>query len=613
MARIETFELRGTTNANELEKDIKGLSDATQDLTQDYQDFDKKATKALKDVNKESKQTKKSVKGVSAGFKALGTAIKATGIGLLVGVIAKLGEAFSQNQKVVDAFSSAMETINIIFADVTNAIISAYESSKKATGGFDALGKVISGLITIQLTPLKLLFYGIKLAIQELQLAWEKSFFGDKDQSTIEQLNANIKETQQNLIAVGVNALKAGKDIVSNFTEAVSEVGNIGASVVDEISKVDVASSRARAKALVESRKNAELAEARLQGLIEKYDILAEQQRQIRDDERLSLREREEANNKLNEILQEQLEKQLELAQQRVNNARLEISAGDTRIEKQKELIQAENELLAVKAQVTGFESEQRINEASLQQERIDNLNEIAKINKDEFELRKIEAEQTLEQQTLLIEKTIENETLKNEALLNAKLAYQAELDAIREEQTIKDTKQADNQIKLEENVQKAKRNFALQGLALIAEIAGKGSKIGKAVAVAQTIISGIQGVQNAFTSASKNPITSIFPAFPFVQAGLAGAFSALQLRAIKSQSPDGGGGGGIPSAGSGAIGGGVQAPSFNIVGDSGTNQIATALGENQNTPTRAYVVSRDITTAQELDRNIESEASIGE
>ena len=93
----------------------------------------------------------------------------------------------------------------------------------------------------------------------------------------------------------------------------------------------------------------------------------------------------------------------------------------------------------------------------------------------------------------------------------------------------------------------------------------------------------------------------------------MAGAFSALQLRAIKSQSPDGGGGGGIPSAGSGAIGGGVQAPSFNIVGDSGTNQIATALGENQNTPTRAYVVSRDITTAQELDRNIESEASIGE
>ena len=179
---------------------------------------------------------------------------------MLVGVIAKLGEAFSQNQKVVDAFSSAMETINIIFADVTNAIISAYESSKKATGGFDALGKVISGLITIQLTPLKLLFYGIKLAIQELQLAWEKSFFGDKDQSTIEQLNANIKETQQNLIEVGVKALKAGKDIVSNFTEAISEVGNIGASVVDEISKVDVASSRARAKALVESRKNAVLA-----------------------------------------------------------------------------------------------------------------------------------------------------------------------------------------------------------------------------------------------------------------------------------------------------------------------------------------------------------------
>ncbi|NRA82001.1 MAG: hypothetical protein HRU18_27715, partial [Pseudoalteromonas sp.] len=505
MARIETFELRGTTNANELEKDIKGLSDATQDLTQDYQDFDKKATKALKDVDKESKQTQKSVKGVSAGFKALGTAIKATGIGLLVGVIAKLGEAFSQNQKVVDAFSSAMETINIIFADVTNAIISAYESSKKATGGFDALGKVISGLITIQLTPLKLLFYGIKLAIQELQLAWEKSFFGDKDQSTIEQLNANIKETQQNLIEVGVNALKAGKDIVSNFTEAISEVGNIGASVVDEISKVDVASSRARAKALVESRKNAELAEARLQGLIEKYDILAEQQRQIRDDERLSLREREEANNKLNEILQEQLEKQLELAQQRVNNARLEISAGDTRIEKQKELIQAENELLAVKAQVTGFESEQIKNEETLQQERKDNLNEIAKINKDEFELRKIEAEQTLEQQTLLIQKTIEDEIEKNEALENARQAHETALTEIEAEQQELRNKQKQDadakQIKLDKAVADARIQLAdavggaLNGLSAIA---GENAGIQKAIGIAQATIDTFIGANKA-------------------------------------------------------------------------------------------------------------------
>ena len=46
--------------------------------------------------------------------------------------------------------------------------------------------------------------------------------------------------------------------------------------------------------------------------------------------------------------------------------------------------------------------------------------------------------------------------------------------------------------------------------------------------------------------------------------------------------------------------GGGVQAPSFNVVGDSGVNQLA----ELQQQPAQAYVVSGEVTTAQALDRN---------
>ena len=54
-----------------------------------------------------------------------------------------------------------------------------------------------------------------------------------------------------------------------------------------------------------------------------------------------------------------------------------------------------------------------------------------------------------------------------------------------------------------------------------------------------------------------------------------------------------------------------IQEPSFNIVGQSGTNQLAEAIGSQTQQPVKAYVVSNDVSTAQELDRNIIESASI--
>ena len=53
------------------------------------------------------------------------------------------------------------------------------------------------------------------------------------------------------------------------------------------------------------------------------------------------------------------------------------------------------------------------------------------------------------------------------------------------------------------------------------------------------------------------------------------------------------------------------QAPSFNLVGQGGTNQLAEAIGSQSQQPVRAYVVSNDVTTAQSLDRNIVESASL--
>ena len=58
--------------------------------------------------------------------------------------------------------------------------------------------------------------------------------------------------------------------------------------------------------------------------------------------------------------------------------------------------------------------------------------------------------------------------------------------------------------------------------------------EIGKAMRYASTILSTIEGTQNAFTTAQDSPITAAFPAYPFVQATAAALFGVAQLAKIK-------------------------------------------------------------------------------
>jgi hypothetical protein len=74
-----------------------------------------------------------------------------------------------------------------------------------------------------------------------------------------------------------------------------------------------------------------------------------------------------------------------------------------------------------------------------------------------------------------------------------------------------------------------------------------------------------------------------------------------------------GSGGGAAPSGGSSGTGGGApSAPQFNVVGNSGVNQLAGIMATNEQTPVKAYVVPSDVTTGQSLDRNIIRNASLG-
>ena len=77
-----------------------------------------------------------------------------------------------KNQKVADQVATVMKTIEIVLGQVVDVIVGVIEEVSASTNGFDALGKVIGGLITLSLTPLKILFYEVKLAIQTLSFSF---------------------------------------------------------------------------------------------------------------------------------------------------------------------------------------------------------------------------------------------------------------------------------------------------------------------------------------------------------------------------------------------------------------------------------------------------------
>ena len=57
----------------------------------------------------------------------MGVAIKAAGIGIVIAALAKLGQVFSQNQKVADLFNTAFEAVSIAFNDFVNFAVKKYK------------------------------------------------------------------------------------------------------------------------------------------------------------------------------------------------------------------------------------------------------------------------------------------------------------------------------------------------------------------------------------------------------------------------------------------------------------------------------------------------------
>ena len=593
------------------DKALKGITELKSQLNQ----LNTEAKKQNKGVEKSFKKVERATQMVSNGIKTIGTTLKAIGIGLLISSLANLKELFSQNQKVVDVFNIAFETTAQVVGQVATAFVDTYNALTQSTDQLDALGKVASGILTIALSPLKLGFYGISLAIDETMLAWEKSFFGDKDPETIKALNLSILETKTNIVEVAEATSKAGSDVVNNFSEAITEVSEIGKVVVKEFGEVSISTAKKSAKANVELQKSAELAAARQGLFFEKFDRQAEKLRQIRDDETKSIEERKKANDELLLTIDSAESSMLSQAQMQLALADANLKKDKENIQFQTARIEALRELAGVEAQIEGIRSEQKANALTLDRDSLELTNSKIQAdaelnaNKNQFEAEQIDNDLArLERQKLLNEEETKSEekrlTDKRNLYKKGTIAFQEAQNELNAYQQASGQKQ----VLIEKQIAKEKEQTVFNTLGAIAGLLGSNSKFGKALAITQALRDTYAGANKAL---AQGGIFGFIGAAGVIASGIA---NVKQITSSKDPA--------TPSFATG--GGGVSAstpptpptpslpPAFNVVGASETNQLAEAIGSQSQQPVQAFVVSNDVSTAQEMDRNIIEGASIG-
>jgi hypothetical protein len=585
------------------DKALKGIDGVAKSVEK----LNKTTTESNKDTAKSLKEVEKSSSLAAKGVRRIGNAIKAAGIGLAIAAFATLKEIFMQNQKAADFFNTSFEVLSIAFNDFVGFVI---DNGTKVTDFFKAI-------FDDPLGSIKELGESIKANIVErfesfldtlgfLASAVKKVFSGDFAGALEDAKNAGKEYVD---VLTGVNdSFDKGVEIVKGSAEAISNYAS-------ETLKA--------AKGNVELAKSAELAAVLNQGLVEKYDRQAEQLRQIRDDESKSIEERIKANEELALVLDEQEKAMKENAAIAVASAAAELSKNKENIELQKAYQEALNEQAAIEAQITGFRSEQQTNANSLLREQKEIMNEIALFGKSERDRERLELEQQFEANKLLIEKEITDDAEKKERLLAAETDYKTKLKELNDVFDTEDLQAKQLKADKEAEIEQQKIAIKQNTLSNIVSIANAESAVGKAALIAKqllmakelileikkTITFSTQAAARSTVAMAEGSAQTAKIGFPQnipmligYAAQAAGIFSAI--RSIPNITPPS-----SPSIPTGAS----TPPSFNVVGQSDTNQLAAAIGGQSQQPIQAYVVANDVTTAQSMDRNIIDDASLGD
>jgi len=586
---------------------------------------------------------KTNVLGVVKSFKNLRVAIIASGIGALVLAVVALGQAFTRSEAGQNKFAKLMGVIGSItnnlldlLADLGEALINVFTKPKETLKSFsDSIQNFI-------IDKINKVMEGIGLMGSALQKVFSGDFSEALNDATkgFGLLNRGI-----NPVVIATESLvTATKELVKEMTEE----AKIAAKIADDRAKADKIE---RENTVARAKADREIADLRFKAeqrdkfsVSERIKFLEEAsalEEKITNQEIEAARlrfEAKKAENALSKSTKEDLDEQAQLEAQLIG-----LNTSKLRLQKrlQTSLTTFRNEEKAERA--AALKAEEDAQKAELKRiEEKEKAEQIAR-DKKKAEDEKAEQEELVrkEQQFNLLQKL--TNTAQEQELFELQQQYDkkfelaagnAELEKALMEQQQKDAaaieekfnkkrveenKKTNDEIKEnEQRLQDLKVNAVLTGLntisSLVDTFAGeseeqqkKAFNVNKAVGIASTLVQTFQSAQGAYLSqlsipSPDAPIRAKIAAGIATATGLANvaAIAAQKFKAPSKQKPSEEEGGGLTSP--------TQPPSFNVVGASGFNQVAGALGQQQ--PLQAFVVAGDVTTAQQLQNNTIQQAT---
>ena len=593
MAQKEVIEIEAKTG--DAQKALEALRKDVQDLS--------------KAQEKNAKANQSASEGITKMAKGFNTLVKGAIIGIAIKAFQSFTEILQQNQKIADLFSVGLESLSIVFNDLVSFLL-------------DNTQPVVDFFTKIFENPtqsIKDLGNAIKDNIIERfnSLLDTIGFVGDAISSFITGDWDGAKEA----------AINAGKELVDVYTGVDGTVDKVAKTVKEGAEALTTYAKEVvkTAKENVELQKSAEKALAVNQGLIESYDRQAEQLRQIRDEERNTLDERIEANEELARVLDEQEKAMLANANAILASAQAQFNKNQNQ-ENDIALIEAQNELLGVQAQIEGFRSEQKTNDLALSRElaQVDRDRAESAIDSQETlrraEIELMDSEQARLQATIDLEQELFNKRIQ---LIEDRLAAEKEgsvayAEILNERAQLESEFQASSKtatsaltkfnVDLKRKEEETKLNIVGNALSAAAGLAEQGSATYKALAVAQVLLDTFRGVQAAFASNAANvgATTLTGGSWPFIQAAAAAAFGAANIAgilAVDPKSPSPSAASSLPSSTGAAVASASSAPQFNTQAAIQQSRLLSDISGSVSQPTRAFVVAGDVTTAQELSR----------
>ena len=553
-----------------------------------------------------------------AKFKALSSSLAgvAGGFAAVQGGMALFGAESKEVEKTLLKVQSAM------------ALSQGLQQIGESVDSFKQLGAVIKSLNIVQVANNFIQTGSIALKKEDVIATAAQSTATVAATAATSAATTGMKLLRLAIIGTGIGALVVGlvalyqnfdkvKEAVLNFIPGLASVGKFIGGIVDSVTDFVGATSDA-SRALDKMREAADKSLA----LNKKY---LEQQGDQLDE---FTKKKIEAKNKYLEALKDEGNSEkdrIELAK-RLNR---ELAAADKEREdeKEKKRIEAAKKAAAAakKEELTETEKKEKIKklnkEFNEENDKIQGDFDVSSLeNLDAANQAKREKDAKFKEDQIASEQAFQLQT--------AQIIYDSETE--RDARAEEARNRRIEQFQLTTN---AIGSIAQSGEKLLESIQANGLARGKAGQAAMKALALVQiGADSAIafskmmqgTESSAAGAASVAgPAAPAVYLSTKIAFYAsgaatilanlARARALLSGGGSAAGGGGAaPSMAGGSGSGGGAAPQFNVVGNSGVNQLASVLATNEQTPVKAYVVPSDVTTGQSLDRNIIRNASLG-